>query len=85
MNFENLKLAENHCVEISHNSSSKKYEYNGKILPKDDLFLTGDASIEFRSTNCSKSRVGQLLSSDEGFLLNITVTGTSFFIFFFLS
>lgn len=74
MSFQSLNLAKNHCIKISQKSTVVK-QLEGKTLP-DDLFLYGDALIDFDSSGCDKSLVGNILNSDTGFLLNMTVTGT---------
>lgn len=77
MSFQSLNLAKNHCIKISQKSTVVK-QFEGKTLP-DDLFLYGDALIDFDSSGCDKSLVSNILNSDTGFLLNMTVTGISKF------
>lgn len=79
MSFQSLNLAKNHCIRISQKSTVVK-QFEGKTLP-DDLFLQGDVLIDFDSSGCDKS-FGNILSSDSGFLLNMTVTGTFQFLSF---
>lgn len=80
MSFQSLNLAKNHCIKISQKSTIVK-QFEGKTLP-DDLFLYGDALIDFDSSGCDKSLVGNNLNSDTGFLLNMTVTGIYIFLIF---
>lgn len=42
---------------------------------KGDLFITGDAVVEFDSGNCTKTKGALALVSSEGFVLNGTVSG----------
>ena len=79
MAFQNLNLAKNHCIRISQKSTIVK-QFEGKALPS-DLFLTGDVLIDFDSAGCNKTLIGNTLTSDSGFLLNMTITGNLFLIF----
>lgn len=72
MAFQTMNLAKNHCIKIYQNSKMQN-QYEGKSLPV-DIFLTGDVLIDFDSSGCNKSQVGNTLNSDAGFLLNVTIT-----------